>query len=410
MTKRQRGNIALILVTYNQKDVTMKTLALLQEQTVVPDIIVVDNFSDDGTKEIIERQFPLVTVLRTKGNYGGSGGYCIGTRYAYKEGYEWIIMSDNDAFPISKNLIEELVDSASENVVTQPWNVDEDTKGGYHFWFFHYVCVHRLIYCKVGFPKFDFFIYGDEVEFSNRLKKNNILIKKNTKVNYSHPIKRSRNANLHYFKVRNQLYITGEYYSFFNKILYTLILSNALFIYGKIGEYGYCKFGFFGFRDFLFNYMNNENIKKKIERHNIEYKLNLDTFISKFGGNISKIGYKSNGILQFNQNLSNNRKEIFYSVKKNINSEYFIIDSVLDFENVLLSFFSKKIISINLINLEKKEVIYSKYNTGTLIGKILYISIANIILLPFLFVIILKLVFFGKLQRERNMDLSLFIE
>lgn len=64
-------------------------------------VSVADNASTDGSPEWIEQHHPDVTVLRTGGNLGWSGGNNVGIRYALEQGadYVWILNNDVEVEP-----------------------------------------------------------------------------------------------------------------------------------------------------------------------------------------------------------------------------------------------------------------------------------------------------------------------
>lgn len=102
----EKIKIAAVIVTYNRLALIKKVLKSFAKQSRIPDyIIVVNNASTDGTKEYLEywekervegqRKF----VLNTKSNFGGSGGFFLGTEKALQTDATWIWVSDDDAFP-----------------------------------------------------------------------------------------------------------------------------------------------------------------------------------------------------------------------------------------------------------------------------------------------------------------------
>lgn len=97
--------IACVIVTYNRISYLKKTIKAYENQTVLPDImIVVNNNSTDGTKEFladwgmthdgIDKR--IVTLPR---NLGGSGGFYEGSRVALETDADWVWLSDDDAYP-----------------------------------------------------------------------------------------------------------------------------------------------------------------------------------------------------------------------------------------------------------------------------------------------------------------------
>ena len=84
--------------TYNAAEVIDHTIRALCEQTYpVPEILLVDSASSDGTPE---RPYPSkVTVIKNKENIGCCGAVAIGMEYAIAHGYDWIYILDGDSAP-----------------------------------------------------------------------------------------------------------------------------------------------------------------------------------------------------------------------------------------------------------------------------------------------------------------------
>jgi GT2 family glycosyltransferase len=93
--------------TYNDAEVIDATLRALCEQTYpIPEILLVDNASSDGT---LGRAFPSkVTIIRHEQNLGTSGSVATGMKYALAHGYDWIYILDADSAP-QKDAIESLL-------------------------------------------------------------------------------------------------------------------------------------------------------------------------------------------------------------------------------------------------------------------------------------------------------------
>ena len=99
--------IGVVIVTYNRLEKLKYTLKCFDNQTVVPEyIIVVDNASDDGTAEYLatwraNESTTKKIVISNDTNLGGSGGFYTGLNRALKESAQWIWVQDDDAFPES---------------------------------------------------------------------------------------------------------------------------------------------------------------------------------------------------------------------------------------------------------------------------------------------------------------------
>lgn len=101
--------VAAIVLNYNGKDVTLEALASLTAMDYPTfDLIVVDNGSSDGSYEAIEAAFPSVTQLRTEENLGAAGGLNLGICHAVEEGYDYLLLLNND-IEVEPDLLTHLV-------------------------------------------------------------------------------------------------------------------------------------------------------------------------------------------------------------------------------------------------------------------------------------------------------------
>lgn len=94
---------AVVLVTYNRIELLKKALETYENQTRLPDfLVVVDNASGDGTGAFLDEwkktgDIPK-TVLKLSKNMGGAGGYAAGIEYASDLDCDFIFIADDDAF------------------------------------------------------------------------------------------------------------------------------------------------------------------------------------------------------------------------------------------------------------------------------------------------------------------------
>ncbi len=66
----KRDTITVVIPNYNGIQYIRGCLDSLLEGTFLPEIIVVDNASDDGSSELIEREYPGIRLLKLKANTG----------------------------------------------------------------------------------------------------------------------------------------------------------------------------------------------------------------------------------------------------------------------------------------------------------------------------------------------------
>lgn len=190
--------IAAIVVTYNRKDMLLSCIErLLGQKDAWCDILIIDNASTDGTAETVT---PLlnerVRYFCTGSNTGGAGGFNFGMKKAYELGYRLFWLMDDDTLPYPDALLKLL-------------EADRALNGTYGFlssialWTDGSECrmnrqkIKKAFYERIellkygliqieqatfvsfliraetvqqyGFPIKEFFIWGDDIEYSRRI-------------------------------------------------------------------------------------------------------------------------------------------------------------------------------------------------------------------------------------------------
>lgn len=86
------------MVTRDRRELLRECLDRLAGQSRPPDaIVVVDNASSDGTRELLRKRGG-VDVVTLSENAGGAGGFQRGVEQAYAGGHDWIWLVDDDTF------------------------------------------------------------------------------------------------------------------------------------------------------------------------------------------------------------------------------------------------------------------------------------------------------------------------
>lgn len=196
-----------VIVTYNRKKLLVETIAAILEQSLPPyKLVVIDNHSADGTKELLKELNYLedkrIDYIRLPENTGGAGGFFEGTRHAIeKYEFDWLFLTDDDALP-SKNYFSEIYKKSLKNpkifaysgtvyyengtpqydqrkIVTNKVTLlsrgltDEEIKKDtlIDIAAFNGLVVNKKIVEKIGYPKKEYFIWFDDVEYSLRMNK-----------------------------------------------------------------------------------------------------------------------------------------------------------------------------------------------------------------------------------------------
>ncbi|WP_406682377.1 glycosyltransferase family 2 protein [Escherichia coli] len=201
-------NIALVLVTFNRKELLYEMLNSLVRLEVKPDhIFIIDNNSNDGTNELVRnfirltKEYLNITYHNTGENLGGAGGFSLGSKLAYNEGYKWIWLADDDVI-FDKKCLKQLLHYSQMADIIQPMRIDLDgscaeisgvdyeinnvfrlnpkkikvTDISDEVWDnieirtipFEGPLIHRRVFENIGFPNPDFFIFYDDLDFALR--------------------------------------------------------------------------------------------------------------------------------------------------------------------------------------------------------------------------------------------------
>lgn len=94
--------IAVVIVTFNRADLLQRCLDGLAGQTRLPDsVIVVDNASTDHTRQVLAAHAGGLRLrpIHSGENLGGAGGFELGVRTAYEQGFDRVWLMDDDVVP-----------------------------------------------------------------------------------------------------------------------------------------------------------------------------------------------------------------------------------------------------------------------------------------------------------------------
>jgi rhamnopyranosyl-N-acetylglucosaminyl-diphospho-decaprenol beta-1,3/1,4-galactofuranosyltransferase len=93
--------VCAVVVTYQRPELLLHCIEALLGQTRRPDLVlVIDNASADETPGIVQERFganSAVSYVRLEENVGGAGGFYVGMREAYKRGFGWLWLLDDDS-------------------------------------------------------------------------------------------------------------------------------------------------------------------------------------------------------------------------------------------------------------------------------------------------------------------------
>lgn len=212
--------LTIVILSYNTKDYltkSLKSVVLVAEKDW--EVIVVDNASTDGSPEMVEQEFPTVTLIRNKDNLGFAGGNNIGMQKAKGQ---YVMLLNSDAEVLENSPFEPLLeymdahvnvamvtprlmlpdgttDMASHRGFPTPWNaltyffgceklfgnlpLINRIFGGYHQTWKNLLTIHDVDACscaavivrstalkKVGMLDDRFFMYAEDLDWCLRFK------------------------------------------------------------------------------------------------------------------------------------------------------------------------------------------------------------------------------------------------
>ena len=263
------GKIIAVIVTNNRLELLKEAVASVKTQLYQPaQIIVVNNESTDGTKEWLDEQKGLHVIHQE--NLGGSGGFFTGIQAAVAQQAEWIWVMDDDTI-CQKDTLQVLVKKLE--LINKPvgfigskcvWkdgtphlmNIPAimpsfNKKISFNKYddkrlllietnSFVSILINTAAVKKVGLPYKEFFIWGDDQEYTRRITKAGFLglycmdsiVLHKTGVNYFPDFYRDTVPNLwkHNYGFRNEFFMVKKNKGFvfficwlFVKLIYTSI-------------------------------------------------------------------------------------------------------------------------------------------------------------------------------------------
>jgi GT2 family glycosyltransferase len=115
MEPADRPRVAAVVVNYDGKAVTLDAVASLARMRYPRfDLVVLDNGSRDGSPEAIAAAHPELRQLRLPTNSGSASGYAAGMRWAFANGYDYVLLLNNDV-EVEPDLLDELVAAAERD-------------------------------------------------------------------------------------------------------------------------------------------------------------------------------------------------------------------------------------------------------------------------------------------------------
>lgn len=185
--------IVAVVVTYNRKELLQKCIQSLLVQSEVCDILIINNNSVDGTEHMLKNfsDYERVITYNMSENLGGAGGFNYGIKKALELQYDYMWLMDDDCIPYM-DALESLL--AADKI----FNGDYGWLSSRVEWTDGSLCkmnipktviingpkIQRAVQAtfvslfiksevvrEVGLPIADFYIWGDDVEYTRRITK-----------------------------------------------------------------------------------------------------------------------------------------------------------------------------------------------------------------------------------------------
>lgn len=229
------NNITAVIVTFNRPELLIQCLNSVCNQSLKPSrIIIVDNNSDISTKntlinnKFIDKELNTInydnisiTYCKKNINDGGAGGFNYGMKKALSYNSEFIWIMDDDGKPhknclsylhsqmnqavhyVAPNLIFEDSEHFTNRISEFKHDVVDDFGGP-----FNGILLSAELVENIGYPIKEFFIWGDEYEYIQRIKEFGYITALSKLAIFYHPktiVNYKTNKRIFYL-IRNRLW------------------------------------------------------------------------------------------------------------------------------------------------------------------------------------------------------------
>lgn len=212
----RRPRVVAVVVTFNRLALLQRLLARLRQLPELAEILVVDNFSSDGTGEWLVGTSSEKVLARTlTENRGGAGGFHDGFAWALERDADLVWLMDDDGIPDTDCLATLLARPdldfwgpavlaeqdpsrlcfpirlpGGARVVHAMSAVERAARDGLIpdvVIPFNGVLVTRELALRIGLPRAEFFIWGDDVEYLWRAREAGARVATVVDAHFLHP-------------------------------------------------------------------------------------------------------------------------------------------------------------------------------------------------------------------------------
>lgn len=249
---RENVKTGCVVVTYNRLELLKLNISALEKQTYkLSKIYIVNNCSTDGTDRYLAEynNNPLFEIITLDKNIGGAGGFATGIKKAVLDHCQWVWVMDDDTIPdehaltrlMAATKLKQQTGFVCSKVIwtdgkphamnkANPIEQSEESFNSYStpdipaFLIESATFVSTLINAdailKVGLPIKEFFIWADDIEYTQRISQNgfcgfyvdNSIVLHHTAENYAPMIDTApiSVAWKFYYQARNLTYIKSR--------------------------------------------------------------------------------------------------------------------------------------------------------------------------------------------------------
>lgn len=162
--KAMKPKIGVIILTFNRLNLLKIAICkVLAQTTTIDEVLVVDNFSTDGTRDYLD-SLETVTKLYLDENSGPAGGFYEGIKFfSESSSVDYVWMMDDDFFPFD-SCLQILLENTDERTVVFPYTREKDFAFRQQpgWWG---VLVPMKIIKHVGYPKKELFFWSEDTEY-----------------------------------------------------------------------------------------------------------------------------------------------------------------------------------------------------------------------------------------------------
>jgi hypothetical protein len=171
--KGGRRPIAIVIPTFRNNDLTDRHLKTLSSQDTQDFDVILVYGQDDGFLGDADNR----VHIRRNADCGSAGSFFIGEGFALDNGYDKIILADNDCFPVSVDLVQKLGDAIDDGAeMVFPKIKDGAGKASPIMIVAQYGCISAETLRRIGLSYLPFYFAGEDIELLQRAKGRRIAV------------------------------------------------------------------------------------------------------------------------------------------------------------------------------------------------------------------------------------------